>query len=157
MTRPPPSSPLFPSPPLSRPPAPPAVALSVLRADHVTKAFGGLVAVNDVSLDVPQHSIVSLIGPNGAGKTTLFNMRSEEHTSELQSRLHLVCRLLLEKKTRRRRPGSSRPCRSCGPRPSTRRPTGAGPGCACLRPVPARLRADPYCRLRERRSASVTL
>jgi branched-chain amino acid transport system ATP-binding protein len=54
-------------------PAPPA-AVSVLRAEHVTKMFGGLVAVNDVSFDVPQHSIVSLIGPNGAGKTTLFNM-----------------------------------------------------------------------------------
>ena len=53
-------------------PAPPAV--TVLRAEHVTKAFGGLVAVNDISFDVPQHSIVSLIGPNGAGKTTLFNM-----------------------------------------------------------------------------------
>ena len=53
-------------------PAPPAVA--VLRAEHVTKKFGGLVAVSDVSFDVPQHSIVSLIGPNGAGKTTLFNM-----------------------------------------------------------------------------------
>ncbi len=52
--------------------APPAVA--VLRAEHVTKKFGGLVAVNDVSVDVPQYSIVSLIGPNGAGKTTLFNM-----------------------------------------------------------------------------------
>jgi branched-chain amino acid transport system ATP-binding protein len=56
------------------PPAPPAAAVSVLRAEHVTKMFGGLVAVNDVSFDVPQHSIVSLIGPNGAGKTTLFNM-----------------------------------------------------------------------------------
>ena len=56
------------------PPAPSAVALSVLRAERVRKAFGGLVAVNDVSFDVPQHSIVSLIGPNGAGKTTLFNM-----------------------------------------------------------------------------------
>jgi branched-chain amino acid transport system ATP-binding protein len=53
-------------------PAPPAAA--VLRAEHVTKEFGGLVAVNDVSFDVPQYSIVSLIGPNGAGKTTLFNM-----------------------------------------------------------------------------------
>jgi branched-chain amino acid transport system ATP-binding protein len=52
--------------------APPAAA--VLRAEHVTKEFGGLVAVADVSFDVPQHSIVSLIGPNGAGKTTLFNM-----------------------------------------------------------------------------------
>ena len=55
-------------------PAPPAAAVSVLRAEHVTKMFGGLVAVNDVSFDVPQYSIVSLIGPNGAGKTTLFNM-----------------------------------------------------------------------------------
>jgi branched-chain amino acid transport system ATP-binding protein len=53
-------------------PTPPAAA--VLRAEHVTKTFGGLVAVNDVSFDVPEHSIVSLIGPNGAGKTTLFNM-----------------------------------------------------------------------------------
>jgi branched-chain amino acid transport system ATP-binding protein len=52
--------------------APPATA--VLRAEHVTKEFGGLVAVADVSVDVPQYSIVSLIGPNGAGKTTLFNM-----------------------------------------------------------------------------------
>ena len=52
--------------------APPAAA--VLRAEHVTKEFGGLVAVADVSFDVPQYSIVSLIGPNGAGKTTLFNM-----------------------------------------------------------------------------------
>jgi branched-chain amino acid transport system ATP-binding protein len=51
----------------------PAVA-AALRVDRVTKAFGGLVAVNDVSLDVPHKAIVSLIGPNGAGKTTLFNM-----------------------------------------------------------------------------------
>src|SRR5215471_14993978 len=53
-------------------PAPPAAA--VLRAEHVTKRFGGLDAVDDVSVDLPEHSIVSLIGPNGAGKTTLFNM-----------------------------------------------------------------------------------
>ncbi len=46
----------------------------MLRAEHITKEFGGLVAVADVSLDISQHSIVSLIGPNGAGKTTFFNM-----------------------------------------------------------------------------------
>jgi branched-chain amino acid transport system ATP-binding protein len=52
----------------------PARAPTVMLADHVTKEFGGLVAVSDVTFDVPEHSIVSLIGPNGAGKTTLFNM-----------------------------------------------------------------------------------
>jgi branched-chain amino acid transport system ATP-binding protein len=48
--------------------------VAVIRAERVTKEFGGLIAVNDVSLDIPRHAIVSLIGPNGAGKTTLFNM-----------------------------------------------------------------------------------
>ena len=50
-------------------PAPPALV-----AEHVTKKFGGLIAVGDVSFDIPARSIVSLIGPNGAGKTTFFNM-----------------------------------------------------------------------------------
>jgi branched-chain amino acid transport system ATP-binding protein len=54
--------------------APAPTTAGLLSAEHVTKQFGGLVAVNDVSLDVPMHRIVSLIGPNGAGKTTLFNM-----------------------------------------------------------------------------------
>lgn len=43
---------------------------------NVTKYFGGLAAVNDVSFDVPRHGIVGLIGPNGSGKTTLFNLIS---------------------------------------------------------------------------------
>jgi branched-chain amino acid transport system ATP-binding protein len=46
----------------------------ILSAESVTKEFGGLVAVNQVSIDIPLRSIVSIIGPNGAGKTTFFNM-----------------------------------------------------------------------------------
>jgi branched-chain amino acid transport system ATP-binding protein len=47
---------------------------SVMAAENVTKEFGGLVAVNNVTMTIPEGGIVSLIGPNGAGKTTLFNM-----------------------------------------------------------------------------------
>jgi branched-chain amino acid transport system ATP-binding protein len=45
----------------------------VLKTEDVTKRFGGLVAVNQVSMHVNQGEIVGLIGPNGAGKTTLLN------------------------------------------------------------------------------------
>jgi branched-chain amino acid transport system ATP-binding protein len=47
---------------------------ALLRARNVSKIFGGLVAVSDVSFSIPPRSIVSIIGPNGAGKTTFFNM-----------------------------------------------------------------------------------
>jgi branched-chain amino acid transport system ATP-binding protein len=43
-----------------------------LEARNVTKQFGGLTAVSDVTFEVPERSIVSIIGPNGAGKTTFF-------------------------------------------------------------------------------------
>ena len=46
---------------------------NVLHMDNVTMQFGGVVAVNGLSLDVNEHEIVALIGPNGAGKTTAFN------------------------------------------------------------------------------------
>jgi len=42
--------------------------------ENVSKRFGGLLAVNQVDLEVPDNRILSLIGPNGAGKTTVFNM-----------------------------------------------------------------------------------
>ena len=48
-------------------------AAPLLQATNVSKVFGGLVAVNDISFTVPERAIVTLIGPNGAGKTTFFN------------------------------------------------------------------------------------
>ena len=46
---------------------------NVLRLENVTMQFGGVVAVNDLSMEVNKGEIVALIGPNGAGKTTAFN------------------------------------------------------------------------------------
>ena len=46
---------------------------NVLHVENITMQFGGVVAVNNLSLDIPEHSITALIGPNGAGKTTAFN------------------------------------------------------------------------------------
>jgi branched-chain amino acid transport system ATP-binding protein len=46
----------------------------IFEVKNLTKKFGGLIAVNNVSFDVKDKEIVGLIGPNGAGKTTLFNV-----------------------------------------------------------------------------------
>ena len=46
---------------------------NVLRLENITMQFGGVVAVNDLSMEVNKGEIVALIGPNGAGKTTAFN------------------------------------------------------------------------------------
>jgi len=54
--------------------------MSLLTIDHLTKNFGGLSAVSNVSLHVDQHELVGLIGPNGAGKTTLFNVLTGVYT-----------------------------------------------------------------------------
>jgi branched-chain amino acid transport system ATP-binding protein len=50
--------------------------MNMLRIENVTKQFGGLAAVRDVSLEIRRGELSGLIGPNGAGKTTLFNVVS---------------------------------------------------------------------------------
>jgi branched-chain amino acid transport system ATP-binding protein len=56
---------------------------TVLETRHVSKIFGGLVAVNKVDLVVPEEAIASIIGPNGAGKSTLFNCISGFYKPEI--------------------------------------------------------------------------
>ena len=48
--------------------------MALLAVENVTRRFGGIVALADVSLSLEKGQIVGLIGPNGAGKTTLFNL-----------------------------------------------------------------------------------
>ncbi|MEG0751933.1 MAG: ABC transporter ATP-binding protein [Oscillospiraceae bacterium] len=50
--------------------------MALLEVNLLCKSFGGLAAVKDITISVPEHKVVSLIGPNGAGKTTVFNLLS---------------------------------------------------------------------------------
>ena len=54
----------------------------LLDVQHVTMRFGGITAVNDLSMRIPTGSITGLIGPNGAGKTTAFNVISGFYTPQ---------------------------------------------------------------------------
>jgi branched-chain amino acid transport system ATP-binding protein len=48
--------------------------MALLKLENVTKKFGGLIAVNSVSLEIDEGQFVGIVGPNGSGKTTLFNV-----------------------------------------------------------------------------------
>ena len=54
--------------------------MTILKTDGITMRFGGVVAVNNLQIDINEHEIVALIGPNGAGKTTAFNMITGVYT-----------------------------------------------------------------------------
>jgi branched-chain amino acid transport system ATP-binding protein len=53
--------------------------MPLVRTERLTKAFGALTAVNDVTLEVEEGTLHSVIGPNGAGKTTFFNLLTGQH------------------------------------------------------------------------------
>ena len=55
--------------------------MSLLSVVHLTKNFGGLSAVSNVSMEIEENELVGLIGPNGAGKTTLFNVLTGVYTA----------------------------------------------------------------------------
>jgi branched-chain amino acid transport system ATP-binding protein len=59
-----------------------SVLAALLKVENVTRRFGGIVALDDVSFDVGQGEIVGLIGPNGAGKTTAFNVITRLYTPD---------------------------------------------------------------------------
>jgi branched-chain amino acid transport system ATP-binding protein len=61
----------------------------ILKADRLSIAFGGVRAVNEVSISIPPEVVFSIIGPNGAGKTTLFNVISGIYTP-LEGRVWLA-------------------------------------------------------------------
>ena len=73
---------------------------TLLEVRGITKSFGGLTAVNDVSFDVAEGSIVGLIGPNGAGKTTTFNLITGNYRADRGS-IRFGDRRLLGMKTHR--------------------------------------------------------
>ena len=61
----------------------------ILRAEGLDRSFGGIHAVNNVSLEIPEGALHAIIGPNGSGKTTLFNLITG-HTRPSAGRVHFA-------------------------------------------------------------------
>ena len=61
----------------------------ILRAENLDRSFGGIHAVNNVSLEIPEGALHAIIGPNGSGKTTLFNLITG-HTKPSAGRVHFA-------------------------------------------------------------------
>jgi branched-chain amino acid transport system ATP-binding protein len=61
----------------------------ILRAEGLDRSFGGIHAVNNVSLEIPHGTLHAIIGPNGSGKTTLFNLITG-HTKPSAGRVHFA-------------------------------------------------------------------
>ena len=62
--------------------------MRILEVEKLTKYFGGVAALKDVSFDIPEKQICGFIGPNGAGKTTLFSVITGAHRPSA-GRIHL--------------------------------------------------------------------
>jgi branched-chain amino acid transport system ATP-binding protein len=62
---------------------------SILKVENVTQRFGGLVALENVNLEVSEQEIIGVIGPNGAGKTTLFNIITGIY-NPTEGKIHLL-------------------------------------------------------------------
>ena len=98
--RPPPPEPIPDVAPLAAPARPAAADASapLLRVENVSRAFGGLKAVSEVSFSVAEGEILGIIGPNGAGKTTLFNVLNGVLTAD-EGSARLAGREMLGRKT----------------------------------------------------------
>ena len=59
---------------------------AILEVRNLSKRFGGVEAVRDVSFDVPRGALVGLIGPNGAGKTTFVNLVTKHARRPMRAR-----------------------------------------------------------------------